>query len=257
MTSEFPILCRDRFDCLRKASKREDLSRMLHSPRSEDWVTWNLFQLLLMQQPAAWWRWMEDAVRMRNPEAMLPELNATPPEVELWCVVPPPAAYESGSRERMRRSGNPTWMSRSLDPKAVEGPSEIDIVLRHDRALIYIEAKLESDVSVRTTYDPARNQIARNIDCLLEAANGRVPIFWMLAKDNGASRIYSQLMQQYRTRPETLAAELPHRDPASAGIVARNLAILLWSDFSPALASLPSDSEEISAVKAELRRRIS
>jgi hypothetical protein len=156
----------------------------------------------------------------------------------------------------MRRSSNPAWVDRSLDPKAVEGPSEIDIVLRHERALIYIEAKLDSDVSVRTTYDPGRNQIARNIDCLLEAANGRVPIFWILAKDDGVSHIYSKLMHQYRMHPETLAAELPHRDPTSVGIVARNLAILLWSDFSRALAAIPTDSEEIATVKSELLRRL-
>jgi hypothetical protein len=244
-------------DLLHKASKREDLSRMLHSPQSEDWVTWNMFQLLLLQHTAAWWNWMGDAARARNPEALLPDLKATTPEVELWCVVPPPSAYESASRERMRRSDNPAWVSRSLDPKPVEGPSEIDVVLRHERALVYIEAKLGSDISVRTTYDPARNQIARNIDCLLEAANDRVPIFWMLARDDGAGRIYSRLMHQYRERPETLAAALPHRDPASVGIVARNLAVLLWTDFSPALVPLLTDSEEIAAVKSELLRRIS
>jgi hypothetical protein len=67
----------------------------------------------------------------------------------------------------------------------------------------------------------------------------------------GASRMYSQLMSQYRTFPETL-----HRDPVSVGIVARNRAILLWSDFSHALAPLPTDSEEIAAVKSEILHRI-
>lgn len=254
--AEYPILCRDRFERLRKASKREDLRRMVQSPQSEDWVTWNLFQLLLTQHPDAWWKWMEEAARTRNPEALLPDFGDTLPEVELWSAVAAPAAYESASRERMRRSGDPAWVSRSLVSRAVEGPSEIDIVLRHERALVYIEAKLHSDISVRTTYDPTRNQIARNIDCLLEAAVGRVPIFWMLARDEEAGLAYSQLMQQYRTHPETLAEALPHRDPASIGIVAGNLAILLWRDFSPALAVLPTDSEDIAGVKRELLRRI-
>jgi hypothetical protein len=255
--AEFPVLCRDRFNTLAKAFKREDLNRMLNSPRSEDWVTWNMFQLLLSQQTDAWWVWMQDAARARNPELLLPELTGAAPEVELWCVVPPPPAYEAASRERMRRSDNARWVARSHDPKAVEGQSEIDIVLRHERALVYIEAKLGSDVALSTTYDPARNQITRNIDCLLEAVGERMPIFWMLAKDDGAGRAYSQLMHQYRTRPETLAAELPHRDPASVGMVARNLAILLWTDFAPALVPQESDTEETAAVKRELIRRIS
>jgi hypothetical protein len=35
------------------------------------------------------------------------------------------------------------------------------------------------------------------------------------------------------------------------------LAVLLWTDFSPALVPLLTDSEEIAAVKSELLRRIS
>jgi hypothetical protein len=63
-------------------------------------------------------------------------------------------------------------------------------------------------------------------------------------------------MHQYRTRPENLVAELPHRDPASVGIVARNLTISCGATSPPALASLPTDSEEIATEKSELLRRI-
>jgi hypothetical protein len=82
-----------------------------------------------------------------------PDLKATP-DVEFWRPVPPPSAYESASRERMRHADNAAWADRSHDPKPVEGPSEIDITLNDDCTLIYIEAKLGADVSVRTTYDP-------------------------------------------------------------------------------------------------------
>jgi hypothetical protein len=58
----------------------------------------------------------------------------------------------------------------------------------------------------------------------------------MVAKDDGEQRIYSQLMNEYHKRLEALAAELPHRDPSAVGMIGRNLAIILWSDLSPALA---------------------
>jgi hypothetical protein len=52
----------------------------------------------------------------------------------------------------------------------VEGNSEIDVVIESTSLLIDVEAKLDSDISMRTTYDPSRNQIVRNIDCVMEAA---------------------------------------------------------------------------------------
>lgn len=254
----FPILFRDRFQRIAKAGKREDLQRMLCSPQSEDWVTWNLFQLLLAQRPDQWWEEMLAAARRDNPDLLVPEVNRASLALELWRVVPPPPGYEAASRERMRRCGNPDWVGRSMNPKPVEGPSEIDIAIENAQVLLYAEAKLGSDISLRTTYDPQRNQILRNIDCVLEDSGGeRVPLFWMVAKDDGPTRLYTQLMHQYRERPETLASQLPHRDPARVGLVARNLAIVLWRDITPAVTeAVEGDTPEILSVKAELRRRI-
>jgi hypothetical protein len=64
----------------------------------------------------------------------------------------------------------PGTKSAAID---VEGNSEIDLIIESSSLLIYIEAKLDSDISMRTTHDPARNQIIRNIDCLLDSARGR------------------------------------------------------------------------------------
>ena len=95
----------------------------------------------------------------------------------------------------------------------MEGPSEIDLVLSGNGYLIFVEAKLDSDISLRTTYDPARNQILRNIDCLLEEAGDRTPRFWMLAKDRHSTRAYMQLLADYRRDPAAVHALLPHRAP--------------------------------------------
>jgi hypothetical protein len=83
----------------------------------------------------------------------------------------------------MRESTNKAWVERSQDPRPVEGDSEIDVILQNSVLVVFAEAKLGSDISSSTTYDPHRNQIVRNIDCVLDWANGRAPLFWMLVRD--------------------------------------------------------------------------
>jgi hypothetical protein len=254
---EFPVLNLDVLRKLPKASKRQDLERMLQSRNSEDWVTWNLFTLLLAQNPKDWHVKLSEAATRRNPE-FLCSLKATDiARVELWKKVKAPAVYEQSSRERMRRSGDAVLVARSFDPKPVEGESEIDAVISTDRHLIFIEAKLGSDISMRTTYDSTRNQIARNIDCLLESASGREAYFWMLARDSSNGRMYSQLLDHYRANPDLLARLLPHRDTEAVRRVCKCATVILWSDLKEyALEDFASDSGEIRFVKHELRRRV-
>jgi len=106
----------------------------------------------------------------------------------------------------MRTSPDPVVAARSRDPKPVEGKSEIDLMIESSSLLIYVEAKLDSDISMRTTYDPDRNQVARNIDCLMEAARGRTSFFWIFVRDSSLGHAYTQLMEKYRDDPQTWRA---------------------------------------------------
>jgi hypothetical protein len=157
----------------------------------------------------------------------------------------------------MRASGDPLLAARSKDPKPVEGNSEIDVVIESGSFVIYVEAKLEADISMRTTYDPARNQIVRNIDCVLDAAAARAPHFWMFVRDAGSGRAYTELMRQYRDQPGLLVRELPHRDPVALRELARGLVVLTWREISDGICeTAPHDSELLLSVKRELRHRI-
>ena len=140
-------------------------------------------------------------------------------------------------------------------PDPVEGSSEIDIAFEHDKFVVFIEAKLGSDVKMFTSHDPQRNQIARNIDCLIENAGDRMPIFWLLVRDEEPARAYVQLMNGYKSDPSLLARDLPHRDVETLNHIAQNLTIVLWSDFKELVCSLGPDPEE-NTVKQELERRI-
>ena len=251
----FPVLNLQALLDLPKGRKSQDMERILHSPNSEDWVTWNFFRLMHGQYPTGWWSHIVSAARKRNPDLTFAFNDQSLPVPRFWSSVRSPSAYETQSRSRMLASGNPEWTSRASVPEPVEGSSEIDIMFEHDQFLVYVEAKLGSDISMGTTYDPQRNQIIRNIDCLIESAGDRTPIFWMLVRDEEPTRGYVQLMNNYGNDPRLLIRDLPHRDAETLKRIARNLTILLWSDFKELVCGPGSDPVK-AAVKRELERRI-
>jgi hypothetical protein len=238
-----------------KARKAHDMDRILHSQNSEDWVTWNFFQLLLAQHPNEWWRYIVDAARRRN-SGLVFNFDGQPlPTPHLWSSVRSPVEYEVPSRVRMLAAADPAGAARARMAGPVEGASEIDIMFDHKQFLIFAEAKLGSDVSLSTTYDPRRNQIIRNIDCLISSAGNRTPLFWMFVRDDAADRAYVQLMKNYKADPGLLIRDLPHRDEETLRGIARNLTTLLWSDFSE-MVNEPGGDAERTAVQREWARRI-
>jgi hypothetical protein len=254
-SKEIPVLNLEQLQDLPKGRKAQDMDRILHSPNSEDWVTWNFFQILLKQFPSGWWGHIVSAARRRNSDLNFPFDDRSLPASKLWMSVRSPSSYETRSRARMLASDNSEWISRAQLPDPVEGSSEIDIAVEHERFVVFIEAKLGSDVSMFTSHDPQRNQIARNIDCLIEKAGDRMPIFWLLVRDEEPARAYVQLMNCYKSDPSLLARDLPHRDVETLNHIAQNLTIVLWSDFKELVCSLGPDPEE-NTVKQELERRI-
>ncbi len=244
----FPILNLPKLMASPKARKRGDIARVLHSENSEDYVTWNFFQLLESVPASCWWPALLSLTGVTSLDP------ADTPTVRLWQTAAAPQAYEALSRERMRRSDNPAWRKRSLDVNPVEGPSEIDITFEGRSFIAFVEAKLGSPVSLSTTYDPERNQIARNIDCVLEVCGERNPIFWMFVRDRQPMRTYTQLMDRYRTASE-LNRSLPHRAGARLEDVASSLAVVTWSELLKLLAGAKRIGIE-AEVQRELQRRV-
>ncbi len=251
----FPVLNLQQLLNLPKGLKRQDMKRILHSPNSEDWVTWNFFQIMLVRYPNDWWGHFISAVRRRNPDLAVTIDDRSSPTPSFWSTVPSPSEYETQSRDRMLNSENTEWESRAKVAEPVEGPSEIDIAFDHEQFLVYVEAKLGSDIAMNTKYDPQRNQIIRNIDCLIANAGNRKPIFWLLVKDETPARDYVQIMNTYKADPSLLFRDLPHRDAETLKGIAQNLTILRWSDFRELVCG-PDLDAETAAVKQELERRI-
>jgi len=138
----------------------------------------------------------------------------------------------------------------SHSPRRLEGPTHVDALLVNlqNGFAWLIEAKVLSDVSPAISFDNFRNQIARNIDVMLEKTLGveeglekRDPektLFGLLTpklfKDYRTSRLYGWLMGEYQKYPEALARDLCHRNLRTAqwAAISRRLGWVTFEDFN-------------------------
>jgi hypothetical protein len=120
--------------------------------------------------------------------------------------------------------------------KNLEGPSQIDAYIEcvNTGLKIYVEAKYLSDISCNITYDVSRNQIARNIDVMLEDEKGKT-LFLLLTpqyfKDNPGTRFYGYKMNDYLSSHLNLMADLYHRknvEPADWKNIIKRIAWVSW-----------------------------
>lgn len=149
------------------------------------------------------------------------------PQLRFEVGVPSPVCYSESLRERYERTdasvGLVPYISHAATGRArLESATRADAVVLGEKADLLIESKLLSDSSSSVRFDPFRNQIARNLDLLLEEKS---PVFEQamqdryfllltpaVFRDRPRSRHYGMLLHEYVARPESLVADLPHRD---------------------------------------------
>ena len=249
-TTPFPFVDFEQLLMHRKARKRKDFDRMLQSPQSEDWVTWNVLRAI--QRQAYWWPTLVSLTRRQALESEHSLTSGRPPAVDFWRRVATPPAYERARRKRMASSKDAEWRSRANKQRSVEGPTEVDVVFEGTAYLVFVEAKLGSDVCERTTWDPLRNQIVRNIDCVIEEAGDRQPVFWMFVKDRQPQFRFSQIIDSYRSDVGLLKSRLPHRDTEVLARIVESIAVVEWRELVPLLP----DVSGLTDVLKEISRRV-
>lgn len=122
----------------------------------------------------------------------------------------------------------------------LEGPTQVDAYIENKNTglRIFIEAKYLSDISYDVSYDVSRNQIARNIDVMLENTDGR-SLFLLLTpkyfKVNPHTRLYGYKMNDYMNNHLKLMADLCHRnniEPAEWLQISKRIAWTTWEDLN-------------------------
>jgi hypothetical protein len=200
-----------------------------------------------------------DRAGLRPPSVFADWVDALSGHLELYFEVslPSPRSY----REWLRDHLDDRVPIPHLRQKAAASGSRLEGATHADATLlapdtgvaVIFEAKVLSDVSTHTTFDVARNQLARTIDVMLEPNRGlpfplnrRKPerTFLVLLTPAlmqserggdtvGKSRLYCWLMPAYRNRNDPLLRQhLPHRDHHELAGAAERLGWASWEDCS-------------------------
>jgi hypothetical protein len=183
-------------------------------------------------------------------------LLGTPDELALYFEVnlPAPESYRRWLRSHAEDVVLLPWLRASLAGRPnlrVEGQTKADAMLisRSTGFAAVFEAKVLSDISTHTTYDSRRNQLARNIDVLLdrhprlaEPLRDRDPeqsfVFLLTPeqfREQPETRLYGSLLNRYRTEPQLLHRHLPHRDTSALAGARQRLGWLTWEDCEAVL----------------------
>ena len=162
--------------------------------------------------------------------------------------LPSPAQYKKWLRINLHKQQFiPYVLDSDNGKKNLEGPTNVDAILLNENNgfSIIIEAKVLSDISCHITYDVMRNQIARNIDVMLDRNDALCPplnhrdpektLFLLLTpqlfKDNPQSRLYGYKMNEYMTKPDSLQFDIPQRTECNWNAISKRLGWLTWEDF--------------------------
>jgi len=162
--------------------------------------------------------------------------------------LPSPSSYKNWLRENLeKRQFIPYILYSDNGRKNLEGPTNVDaILLNSDNGFAVIaEAKVLSDISYQVTYDVTRNQIARNVDVMLEKNSDlcspldkrelEKTLFLLLTprtfQNDPSSRLFGYKFNDYKDNPESLGQDLPHRTDYDWRDISKRLGWLTWEDF--------------------------
>lgn len=169
--------------------------------------------------------------------------------------LPSPVSYKDWLKQNIaERQFIPYILDCALDKKGeiknnIERSTTVDAILINSKNgfSVIIEAKVLSDISIDTTYNSMRNQLARNIDVMLERNDNlceplksRDPektLFLLITPElfrkNPKSRLYGYKFNEYKSNPCSLSDDLLHRNKESLDWtqITKRLGWLVWEEF--------------------------
>jgi hypothetical protein len=196
-----------------RGSKRD----MLRSENSEDALTWNVFRSLVQIDPGFWLPLLR-AKAFPDAQPVSPSGIVT---THLWKEVHPPPSLRLHQKD--------------------EDPSEIDVIIETEVSVWFIEAKFKSDISTKTTNNPTRDQVVRNLDVGSWYAGVRDFYFALLIMNEEKSPRGAGVLKAVGASVPALA----HRPDGMKNI--KGCGLLRWGDVADVLQaagdSAPRDDE--------------
>ena len=256
-------------DLLKKYSER---GRELFSENSEDALTWSLFHALSKLPTKDWLiDFFRVAVNDGFAKRYAPHVHQA--EVRFWQAYRPSKGYLDWLNARILREGESVIahleryedrvrakrrLARVLegDSSECERPTEVDIRITLGKGLlIFIEAKLTSDLGSHGTFAPKRNQMVRNMELLAHHAQAEGFKDWrflLLTLDRLPDKLYVKTIKRYRNPDiralrrwdeagtwQNIKEDLAHRvdEPDSYfSEMSQKMGWLLWTDAWKLLA---------------------
>jgi hypothetical protein len=171
-----------------------------------------------------------------------------------------PEGYQNWLRKHLAERNLVRYVIETPTEKSkLEGWTHLDAMLLcpETEFSAHIEAKVTSDISYGIDYDLVRNQIARNLDVMLEGPSegdppqlrprdARKSVFILLSpsmfkheSEHRSARLYGWLMQTYQSSAEALKRDLVHRvgreDEPDWEQLRRRIGWLTWRDCEEVL----------------------
>lgn len=187
----------------------------MQSENSEDVLTWNVFHSLRQINPEIWIRKLFNKAFPNNDSFQISKSST----LELWKVTSPPLnLLESGD----------------------EGDSEIDICIESPNWVWFIEAKLKSDISKKTTTREYRDQIIRNVDVGSYYAGVRDFYFSLLTLNKNSSSLGANKVIEYSdlSKPREILSK--HRPDNLNNL--KGISHITWSDIAEILRICSCDA---------------
>ena len=188
------------------------------SENSEDAQTWMHFSPLLSMAPQRRGNWLE---------AFLEESLKRKPKQDLVRM--------------LRNAKLLFWRGKRAKPTykpppslgCPEGNTEVDLTIRAEKAMIFVEAKYHSEIDMRTTHCPNRDQIIRNIDVgTYYAWNKGLDFYFVLLTSSNCSKS-AKLLRHYLDNPQEIVDRLPHRTdiPKKIEQITDNMGLTTWNQL--------------------------
>lgn len=175
-------------------------------------------------------------------------------ELRFEVAVASPQVYRDVLRSRYLSQGAaahlvPYIVHAGKGHTAYEGATKVDAIFRNRKTgfSAMFEAKVLSDIACDVTFDYLRNQLARNIDVMLDKGDGFLtpdPAKRLLIlltpkvfKDSPSTRYYGLLFHEYKRNPALLGEHLAHRNADALAQVSPRLG---WLTFEECLRICPA-----------------